>query len=109
MAEVGDAASFDRAETVIRHRPEDLSSAQLLASYLVGPAVLEEDATLEAPGVELTTGIDYDGVQREPRPLPSTSSTSATPADGEEAGAPGEVTTTTRVGVVPVGQDDTCR
>jgi LCP family protein required for cell wall assembly len=110
VGEVGDATSFGRASTVIRYRPEDLSSAEMLASYLAGPAQLEEDPTVAAAGIELTTGLDYNGVRRDPRPLPSTSSTSPNAsAAGGQGGAGAGVTTTTRVGVVPVGEDDSCR
>jgi hypothetical protein len=115
---VGDASTFGTTQTTIRYRSDERAAADVLASYLIVPAQLVQDDTLEGNGVQLTTGLDYSGVRAQPRPTTTTSSVPAAPAGAADssdssAALPSdtvpETTPTTRVGVVPSeGQDGLC-
>lgn len=103
---VGDAATVDNPETVVRHLPDARAGAELVARYLVAGAVLVEDPDLVAAPVEVTTGLDFSGTRAEPGPAPSTSAPASSSTTAEPAE---EVTTTTGFGVVPgEGRDDIC-
>jgi LCP family protein required for cell wall assembly len=103
---VADAPTTGQPQVSIRYRAEDAAAAQLLARYLTGTPRLEQVKTLDYPGVELTTGLDFQGIR--PQPLPPTTTTTAPPSSGSGATTPPPSTTsTTRVGIVPV--DDTSK
>src|SRR5690606_36996578 len=98
----GDEPGAGAEGTIVRHPPAQAAAADLVARWLVGGARLEVDETLD--GIELVTGIDWQGVRDEPRPPTSTTSTtlpepstatttSATTPGG--APGPGASTTTT--------------
>ncbi|MPY93265.1 MAG: hypothetical protein GEV08_09410 [Acidimicrobiia bacterium] len=109
VASVGDAETVDNAETVVRYLPDARPGAELVARYLLGGAVLEEDPELTSAAVEVTTGLDFTGVSGEPAPATTTSApatTSSTTAEGEVTD---EATTTSGLGVVPgEGRTDIC-
>jgi LCP family protein required for cell wall assembly len=106
VAAVGDADSVDNAVTVVRYLPEARAGAELVARYLPGGAVLEEDPNLVSAPVEVTTGLDFTGTSTEPSP------TTTPTADGAGAATTvpaGDVTTTSGLGVVPgEGRTDIC-
>jgi polyisoprenyl-teichoic acid--peptidoglycan teichoic acid transferase len=117
VGDVGDASTFGTTQTTIRYRSDERAAADVLASYLIVPAQLVQDDTLEGNGVQLTTGLDYNGVRAQPRPTTTTSSVPApagSSAPSDSSASPSsdtvpETTPTTRIGVVPSeGQDGLC-
>lgn len=68
IANKGDADSFGYARTHISYAPSQRDKAQLLTSYLVAGAVLEESRSLAEGTVDvvLTIGADYAGVRPGP-------------------------------------------
>lgn len=100
----GDEPGAGAEGTIVRHPPAQAAAADLVARWLVGGARLEVDETLD--GIELVTGIDWQGVRDEPRPPTSTTSTtlpepstttttSTTTSTTTPGGAPGPGASTT--------------
>jgi hypothetical protein len=104
---VADAPTTGQQQLTIRYLAADAASAQLLARYLNGPAKLVQVESLDNAGVELTTGLDFQGVRAQP--LPASAITTTTAPGSSSSDAPTTTlpttTSTTRVGIVPV--DDT--
>ena len=75
--------------TTIMYRPQDGTEAALLARWIDGPVLLEENEWLDTEGVALITGLDWNGVRSEPAP------TTTTTIDIEGT------TSTTGLGIVP--------
>jgi LCP family protein required for cell wall assembly len=59
----GNADNFNYARSIIRHRPEALAKAQLLARSLISGAQLVPDATLQGVDVAIVVGRDYAGAR----------------------------------------------
>jgi LCP family protein required for cell wall assembly len=92
----GDADSFAYDASVVRYAPAQREKAQLLASYLVAGATLEEDRSLATGTVDvvLVVGADYAGVRPGPAPNGAGTATTLAPPEsvpdprGASAGAP---------------------
>ncbi len=76
--------------TTIMYRPRDANEAALLARWIVGPVLLEENEWLDTEGIALITGLDWEGVRAEPAPT-----TTSTTLDADDT------TATTGLGIVP--------
>jgi LCP family protein required for cell wall assembly len=114
---IDDAPTLGQTQTTIRYRSDERTAADVVASYLVTAPRLVPDDTLEGNGVQLTTGLDYDGVLSQPRPIPTTTTVPPSAAQSSTGSSDPSTTTTTepttsttRIGVVPSdGQDGLCR
>jgi LCP family protein required for cell wall assembly len=62
VADRGDAPAL-APKTTITHGPGDREKAQLVQSALLGPAAIQEDATLRSVDVNLVLGADYTGIR----------------------------------------------
>ena len=118
---VGNAGSFDFAQTTIRYLPGGEERAQQVASYLVANPVLEEVTFLLDADVSVVVGADWQGVRSAPgptTPLPTTTTTTVrgrrttTTTTTTTTTVPGgsvpplSSTTTTTAGVVPQTPED---
>jgi polyisoprenyl-teichoic acid--peptidoglycan teichoic acid transferase len=74
---VGDEPGGGAAGTVIRHPPGQEAAADLVARWLESGARLEPVEGLG--GIELVTGVDWDGVRDEPTPSTSTTTETTLP------------------------------
>ncbi len=89
----GDEPGGGADGTVVRYPPTQAAAADLLSRWLAGGARLEPVEGLG--GIELVTGIDWQGVRSEPAASTSTTTattlpaatTTSTPGDDQEPGA----------------------
>ncbi len=88
----GDEPGGGAEGTVVRFPPSQAAAADLVSRWLAGGAKLEP--TADAAGIEVVTGVDWDGVRSEA--APPTSPTTV-------AGLP-EPTTTTPATTAPAGE-----
>ena len=62
----GDADSFTYTQSVVRYAPGKHDKAELVRSYLIAGAMVEEDSTLGTVDLALVVGSDYAGVRPGP-------------------------------------------
>jgi LCP family protein required for cell wall assembly len=96
----GDRPGDGAEGTVVRHPPGQEAAADLVARWLVSGARLE--AVEGLAGIELVTGVDWQGVLDQATPTPSTTTattlpdataTTTTPPDANGTGSGGQTTT----------------
>ena len=92
VVENGNADNFNYPRSIVRHRPEAGSKAQLLQRSLISGAQLVPDATLQGVDVALVVGRDYAGA----RPAGAVTTPTSAPA------TPASTTSTTLVTPQPV-------
>jgi len=118
---VGNAGTFDFAQTTIRYLPGSADRAQQVASYLVANPVFEEVTFLLDADVSVVVGADWQGVRSTPGPTTPLPTTTATTVRGRRTTTttttttstvpgvsvpPDSSTTTTTAGVVPQTPED---
>ena len=98
----GDAETTGVAQTTIRYKAADEAGAQLLASQLLGGAVLQEVPDTGFADVVLVTGADYTGVATSLVPPTTTAPPTGTTPESTTTTTIPDLPTTTVQGVVPV-------
>lgn len=91
--------------TTLRYGPGKLAHARLVARYLNGPAVFEEQTDLIGVDVAVITGVDWEGMLLVPKPGTSVSSpTSTAPATPSSPTSRPRVTTPSTTSTSVVGE-----
>jgi LCP family protein required for cell wall assembly len=75
VVHMGDADTYNYAQTVVRYAPGRQAKATLVRDSLVAGAIIQPDATLVTSDVTVILGADYNGVHVA---APATSATSST-------------------------------
>lgn len=98
-----DDAPTEAEATVVRYGPGTRSAAELVARYVSGGAMVEEDPTLDSAEVILVTGADFSSVLEEPTakvlPSPDDGSDSTDESDESDESDDGPSTTSTTDGI----------